>query len=524
MIHAANVGGTANAARIATDLFPMMKGIWDVERAGNENTTAAKWYMQYQADGGKTGFYVFGDMEERIRNINTLVENARKGVGARQSLAASLKAIHAVENVVMDYNAIVENAIRVSAYKNAIEQQGMTRAEASSFAKNLTVNFNRKGQLTKNFAAWYLFFNPSVQGVARMAQAAKNNKREFSVAIGSMVAMGIVFGLLGADDKDEDGMPYWDRIPAYEKQRSLILMTGDGNRWTIPMPYGYGYFVSLGYGIADLIRGRPTGAVAMDQLNSATQHFSPLGGGDDPLVALLPTIATPFAEQWANKRVTSGGQPLMPDAEKINGMPIPDSERYWGATRGTSVQQFTEWLNEATGGTKISPGAISVSPETLKNFVRFGTGGAGTFLTDAFESAYVSQEIDFEAAREKNIIPFLRQWYRYDNVRDDVAYYSEAKKQALTALEEFKKYHDTDRPEVLERLERNRGVAALGSSIRHMEQALRNLRLQEISIMENKVLSTEEKYRARQKLDDQKEQLLQQWNAKFYGAELESRQ
>lgn len=522
MIHSANIGGTKNAAKIAADLFPMMKGIWDVERNNNENTANAKWYMQYQEDGGKTGFYVFGDMEERIRNINVLVANARKGVGVKQSAAAALKAMHAIESTVMDYNAIVENAIRVSAYKNAIEQQGMSRAEASSFAKNLTVNFNRKGQLTKNLSSLYLFFNPSVQGVARMVQAAKNNKREFAVAVGSMVAMGIMFGLMGADDKDEEGMPYWDRIPAYEKQRSLILMTGDGNRVTVPLPYGYGYFVSFGYGIADLMRGRPTGSVAMDQVNSMTQHFSPIGGGDDPMVALMPTIATPFVEQWANKRVT--GQPVMPDAEKINGMPIPDSERYWGSTRGTAVQQFTEWLNEATGGTKISPGAVSVSPESVKNFVRFGTGGAGTFLTDAFESVYVSQEIDFEAAREKNLVPFLRQWYRYDNVRDDVAYYAEAKKQALTALEEFKKYQDTDRPEVLERLQRNRSVALLGSSIQGMERALRNLRLQEIAIMENKALSTEEQYRARQQLDDQKEQLLMQWNAKFYGAELESRQ
>jgi hypothetical protein len=44
----------------------------------------------------------------------------------------------------------------------------MTPQRAASLAKNLTVNFNRKGQATANANALYAFFNARVQGTTRM--------------------------------------------------------------------------------------------------------------------------------------------------------------------------------------------------------------------------------------------------------------------------------------------------------------------------------------------------------------------
>ncbi|MEY2687174.1 MAG: hypothetical protein RL375_1372, partial [Pseudomonadota bacterium] len=381
MIHAANLGGVKYASNVAADIPAMMKGIWDVELRGDETSANAQWYMQYQQDGGKTGFYMFGDMDERLREIQKMVEAARTQTGVKGAVNAGIKAIQKIEDVIMDVNGVIENAIRVAAYKAHIEANGgvnasaATRAEAASIAANLTVNFNRKGEMTPKLASLFLFFNPAVQGTTRIVQAAKNNPKEFSAVVGSMAALGIILGMLAAEDKDDEGVPYWDRIPDYEKQRSLIVMTGGGDRITVPLPYGYGFFLNLGYGIADMWRGRPLEAVGLGQAKSLAQHFNPLGSSEEPVMMLTPTLVDPFVEMYANKRAT--GQPLMPDEQSLTGMPVPDSERYWGSTRGTAVQQFTTWLNEFTGGTKVTPGAIDVSPETIKNFIRYYGGGLG---------------------------------------------------------------------------------------------------------------------------------------------------
>jgi hypothetical protein len=46
-----------------------------------------------------------------------------------------------------DYNTTMENAIRLSAYKAGLDK-GMSKEQAASLAKNLTVNFNKKGQIS----------------------------------------------------------------------------------------------------------------------------------------------------------------------------------------------------------------------------------------------------------------------------------------------------------------------------------------------------------------------------------------
>jgi hypothetical protein len=69
----------------------------------------------------------------------------------------------AVFGLLSDYNTTMENAIRLAAYKVGLDK-GMSKEQAASLAKNLTVNFNKKGQISNQMGAWYAFFNAAVQG------------------------------------------------------------------------------------------------------------------------------------------------------------------------------------------------------------------------------------------------------------------------------------------------------------------------------------------------------------------------
>jgi len=64
----------------------------------------------------------------------------------------------------------------------------MTREQAAVMAKNLTVNFNKKGQIAGQAGALYAFFNASVQGVVRMFETLRGPMGK------KIIAGGIILG------------------------------------------------------------------------------------------------------------------------------------------------------------------------------------------------------------------------------------------------------------------------------------------------------------------------------------------
>ena len=57
-----------------------------------------------------------------------------------------------------------ENAVRFAAYVSA-RNRGVTVQNAANLAKNMTVNFNRKGEMSAGLNLLYLFFNAAVQAL-----------------------------------------------------------------------------------------------------------------------------------------------------------------------------------------------------------------------------------------------------------------------------------------------------------------------------------------------------------------------
>ena len=125
-------------------------------------------------------------------------------------------------------------------------QRGMSTAESAQLAKNLTVNFNKSGSAATP-RALYLFFNASVGGTVRFAQAvtkltktqpgkgskvlewAGQKDRDFNPAqklafilsnFSMMVAMLNGYN----DEEDEDGVSYYEKIPDYVKTRNMVIM------------------------------------------------------------------------------------------------------------------------------------------------------------------------------------------------------------------------------------------------------------------------------------------------------------
>ena len=100
-------------------------------------------------------------------------------------------------------------------------------------------------------SSMYLFFNPAVQGAVRTGRAVFSKRG--GIAAASLVGLGYLVATAAADATGDDDEPYWDK-PSYrtQKLKNLMFMGADGDTYTVPLPYGLGFFVSMGYAFKDL--------------------------------------------------------------------------------------------------------------------------------------------------------------------------------------------------------------------------------------------------------------------------------
>jgi len=291
------------------------------------------------------------------------------------------RGFYALRDTIESLNGGVENALRLAAYKNAREG-GMSKPQAASLAKNLTVNFNRRGQMSPAINAAYLFFNASVQGTARMMLAMKSPRVRKMLA--GVAVAGFMMEMLNSfvSEKDEDGESFYDKIPAFEKSRNFIIMMPGGSTYVkFPMPYGYNIFSEAGRSLAEIARrgGDRWQESAGNFISAAADAFNPVGGTNSLLNFLAPTIADPIVDLVQNKDFA--GRPIQPDQDSHN-PPKPPHLNYFNSVN-PNWKAVTDTLAGMTGGDDVRPGAIDVSPEVLEYLSNTLFGASGSFVDRA---------------------------------------------------------------------------------------------------------------------------------------------
>lgn len=84
---------------------------------------------------------------------------------------------------------VAENTSRFATFLASLDQ-GKSLLVAIDEAKNVTVNFNRRGTATRPLGMFYVFFNASVQGAAQIARVAFKNRKRFAKVVASLAAPG----------------------------------------------------------------------------------------------------------------------------------------------------------------------------------------------------------------------------------------------------------------------------------------------------------------------------------------------
>lgn len=380
----------------------------------------AKYMDAYRKSGAQTAYYAIEDIEAKQAKLHELMareggggflwawkQHGVKGLG-KMALYRSYN--NAVVDVIESLNGGFENMMRLSAFRQYIDDHGgidnpsrETLAEASRIAKNLTVNFNRKGEKTRGLNALYLFWNANVQGTQNLYRAAMSSahKGQVRAAIGGMVGLGFLMAM--ATDEEDDEL-----TPGYLKDTSIVIHIGDGKRIQIPLAYGLGAFVAMGYEMGMLTKGARTPArSAMNLLATTLQHFSPLGNpihdGEadmkDLAVAGMPTILKVPTMLATNRN--GMGYDVVPKFDDEQ----PDRPAMRNATRGGV-------FDKAAGGLEYV--GLDVSPESLKLTSNFLTGGLGTFLSDSATALMVGAKGEFDGEKT----PILKRFYGENDVEE----------------------------------------------------------------------------------------------------------
>lgn len=388
-----------------------------------------KWYREFVMEGGRVYFNRADDLDALRKRVTSAMQESGNRLGARRAVSRLMEFIEAT-------NSGVENAVRLAAYKNAREL-GMSKKQAASLAKNLTVNFNRHGTFGPGINAAYLFFNASIQGSARILTAMKSPRvrKILYGVVATGAAMEALNQALSGDD--DDGEKFYDKISDFDKSRNFIIMTPwadtDKKRGTyvkLPMPYGYNAFHAMGRNAMEIVNGRSPMEAASELVGTIVDAFNPVGGTQSLLNFIAPTVADPFVDLTRNRDYAD--RPIMPEQRQF-GPETPENQRYWGSV-SPIWKAVTDFLNEASGGDDVRPGAIDVSPEVLEYLFGTVTGAAGAFLDR--NAGLVAKIIDPESDAEINDWPFVRKtvgqkpgWYdkaafysRIDEIEQQVAY------------------------------------------------------------------------------------------------------
>ena len=292
------------------------------EKVSNGNATPKEqMFYDFMMNGGETGFVSSLDVEDLKKKFkNDLKDLDRWKVNP-------VKVGHTIMDSIEFLNRMIEDSNRFAVYMTSI-QYGRSIDEAVNDAKDVTLNFNRKGtgeygwQMVRNL---YLFINPAVQSLQTLGALAKHHPFKFTAVTASWLASGVLvpvvnaalMSLLGGDD-DKD--KYW-QFTKWDRRNNFIMWVPTTHEFVkIPLAQEFRAF----YGVGDMIASKMMGGelaeeswsqYAEDLLGQVVDMLplDPTGYDGNIAVSLMPNAIRPVFELAFNVDFT--GKPLFKETE-----------------------------------------------------------------------------------------------------------------------------------------------------------------------------------------------------------------
>lgn len=292
------------------------------DKVNNGNATPKEqMFYDFMMNGGETGFVSSLDVEDLKKKFKNDLKDLDRWK------ANPVKVGHTIMDGIEFLNRAIEDSNRFAVYMTSI-QYGRSIDEAVNDAKDVTMNFNRKGtgeygwQMIRNL---YLFINPAVQSLQTLGALVKHHPFKFTAVTASWLASGVLvpivnaalMSLLGGDD-DKD--KYW-QFTKWDRRNNLIMWVPFTHEYVkIPLAQEFRAF----YGIGDMIASKMMGGelaeeswsqYAEDLLGQVVDMLplDPTGYDGNIAVSLMPNAIRPVFELAFNVDFT--GKPLFKETE-----------------------------------------------------------------------------------------------------------------------------------------------------------------------------------------------------------------
>jgi hypothetical protein len=461
----------AESAKIVASIPQAWGALWRNARGrpGKGPWDAA--LREYITAGGKITFEPHKSLDEAIDDLRRRMTEAVDGKSAPKAVW------QAFTKFVGDLNDAGENGMRLSAYV-AAREKGRTVKQAAFLGRDLTVDFKKHGEVGPLLNSWYVFFNASIQGnynIARRLAKSKTVRRAAFAIAASGVLVDLLNRALSGDD--EDGESYYSKMlrnEPWKLERQMVIFygSGEGDYFSVPLPYGYNALYHLGVQASAAAHGdiEPLEAVAQT-IRVAFDAFNPIGSGGSWWNLILPTVLDPGIEIATNTNFF--GSPISPP--KYESDNTPDSYRHWHATPDV-FRWIADQTNKASGGNEIEPGAIDVSPDTYEHLWGYVSGGIGRFFGQVFDTGGKLATGRADEIEPENV-PWVRSFYGRMGEDSQRAEYYRQREEVDSAKATLKDYLEAGRSEdARDFIERNRVAVSSIPAFDAAEKRLRKIR------------------------------------------------
>lgn len=325
----------------AYTIYSILSGIGDsLSIPGLRN-----WAQEYRRTGGGYTAALKGD-----RQLNTSISKmtrdpilSPKGIG-KVALTAAKTPFKMLEGI----GNIAENAPRIAASK--IERQRIGNeftpeniAKVMNAGREATVNYSRRGLLTRDIESFVPYNNAAVQGTYKVLKTMKDHPVRTAAAI---MTLSVLPKLYEYSKFSED--PDYQNLPARDRMRFLIVNKNDDGTFTrIPMEPAYNSFGEMAIqALRHFKDNDPTSFKgSMDALanawtpplvTGALQGLTKGTGAEGSIAGVVnSTVAAPFVATVANQSFT--GAPIVSQA-------LQDRSREYQYDERTS--SVAKWLGK----------------------------------------------------------------------------------------------------------------------------------------------------------------------------------
>lgn len=333
-----------------------------------------EWSTKYKQTGGGFASPVGASRNALKESISEIVPGWKK----KHRLETTLQHIE-------KFSDAIEQAPRIAEFKDYVEKHGDTfenRLEALFKAQDVTVNFNRKGQIMRRWYGNFIpFLNPALQGLDKTFRMnTRDFKKTFPRALVGVTLTSLLVYALNYDDEE------YKKANKYIKDSYYLIPTGIPGKWIrIPKPREIGMLY---------------GSTFERALDMAVKKDPDAWNGF--LSNLLQTFTPPM------EIITKGLSDAKNNKTWYGGEIVP--MQYQLLEKDQQFNDRTSWFSKQLA--KIIPDSSNLSsPMVLDYLIQQYTGVIGKYAVPATDSIkgnaleHVMKSFTTDVAYSNNVVP-----------------------------------------------------------------------------------------------------------------------